>query len=164
VRVLEVILSELSFRQAVLFYPVATVLHVLEEWPSFPRWARRFASSAYSDGEYVVTHVLTILLAVATTALVGCFPRPWLVFGFFALVFGPAVSCNGLFHAGASIASRAYCPGTLTGLALYLPLSSTLIALALREGLVSGRTLLVALCFAVLVHTAEVGHNVFKRW
>ena len=162
--VLEGVFSNLSFRQAVLLYPVATALHVLEEWPGFPRWARRFAAPAYSDREYLVTHVVTVLVAVVAAGTLRAFPDPRLVWVFIAFVFGPAVFCNALFHAGASLASRAYCPGVRTGLLLYLPLSCALVALALREGLLSGRSLLVALCLAALCHAAEVGHNVFKRW
>src|SRR5215471_8578581 len=45
---------------AVWLYPVATVLHVREEWPGFPGWARRFASTRYTDREYVAVHAATI--------------------------------------------------------------------------------------------------------
>ena len=157
-------LPEPSFRQVVLLYPIATALHVLEEWPAFPRWARRFASPRYSDREYVVTHVCTLVVATVSTALVRYVPEPWIVFPFFAIVLGPAVFCNALFHAGASLHSRVYCPGTLTGVVVYLPLSCLMGVLAVREGLASGLSLVAALFLAALIHVSEVGHNVFKRW
>ena len=59
------VIGACSFRQAIVLYPIATAVHVLEEWPGFPRWARRFASSRYSDREYVITHALTMAGAVA---------------------------------------------------------------------------------------------------
>jgi Protein of unknown function with HXXEE motif len=154
----------LTFRTAVLLYPVATVVHVLEEWPRFPRWARRFASADYSDRAYVVTHVWAVTIALATAILLGIFPRPWLVVAFFAFVFGPSVTCNALFHTAATVASRTYCAGVLSGVLVYLPLSCLLAVLALREGLIGGPALAGSLAVALAFHTLEVGHNVFKRW
>jgi len=147
-----------------LLYVAATVLHVVEEWPGFPRWARRFASPRYSDGEYVFTHVATIAIAVGTAALLTAFPLPWLVFLFLALVYGPGVLCNAFFHAGATIVSRTYCPGAVTAVLLYLPLSILLLARMLQDGLLGVPALSGALALAMAVHTLEVGHNVFKRW
>lgn len=154
----------MTFRTVVLLYPLATVLHVAEEWPRFPRWARRFASPRYSDREYVITHVLTVAVALGSAVILAMSPHPWVVLGFFALVFGPAVTCNAVFHCGATVVSRAYCAGAVTGVTLYLPLSLVLATLALREGLVTGPALAAALAVAAVVHTLEVGHNVFKRW
>lgn len=50
----------MSFSQALPLVPIAVVLHILEAWPAFPRWARRFASPDYSDGDDVVTHALAV--------------------------------------------------------------------------------------------------------
>jgi Protein of unknown function with HXXEE motif len=155
---------ELTFSTAVLLFPVATTLHVLEEWPRFPHWARRFASARYSNREYVITHVLAVTTALSTAVLLWIYPLPWLVLAFFAFVFGPGVFCNALFHSAATVVSRSYCAGVLTGLFVYLPFSLLLAVLALREGLVSGLSLGAALCVALVFHTLEVGHNVFKRW
>jgi len=154
----------LAFRDALLLFPLAVLLHVLEEWPGFPAWARRFASPRYSDRAYLVTHVCAVALALATTGLLRAFPKPGLVIAFFALCFGPGVFCNALFHTGASLWSRRYCPGALTGLALYLPLSALLAALAVREGLIGVPALGCALGVAAAFHVLEVGHNVFERW
>ncbi len=157
-------LSQLAFRDAVLAFPLAVLLHVFEEWPCFPRWARRFASPRYSDRAYVVTHLFAVALALVSALVVRSLPLPWVVFAFFALIFGPGVFCNALFHLGASVATRSYCAGALTGLVLYMPLSLLLAALAVREGLMSVPALVAALCVAVVFHTLEVGHNVFARW
>lgn len=157
-------LTALSFRDAVLLFPPAVALHVFEEWPGFPAWARRFASPRYSDRAYVVTHLFAVALALASALLVRALPAPWLVFVFFAAVFGPGVLCNAVFHTGASLASRSYCPGVVTGLAVYLPLFAWLAALAVRDGLIALPVLGVALAVAAAFHTLEVGHNVFERW
>ena len=157
-------LSTATFQHAVLLYPIATALHVRDEWPRFPRWARRFASPAYSDREYVRTHVATVVLAVAGAALLWAAASPKLVFAFFAFLFGPGVFCNALFHAGASVRTRSVCPGVLSSAILYLPLAGWLAWLAVRDGLISPPVLLLALVIAAVGHVVEVGHTVFKRW
>ena len=84
----------MSFGQALVLFPLAQALHVFEEWPGLPRWARRFASSKYSDREYIITHVLAILFAIGSVLLVRTFPNRWMVFGFFAFAFGPGHACT----------------------------------------------------------------------
>ena len=157
-------LPHMSFGQAVVLFPLAVSLHVLEEWPGFPRWARRFASEKYSDREYIVTHILAIVLAVGSVVLIRAFPNNWMLFGFWAFMFGPGIVCNALFHAGATALTRTYCPGVITSLLVYVPLSALLVFLALREGLFTGTLLMAALAVAGILHAIEVGHNVFKRW
>ena len=154
----------MSFGQALVLFPLAQALHVFEEWPGFPRWARRFASPTYSDREYIITHVLAILFAIGSVLLVRTFPNRWMVFGFFAFAFGPGIFCNALFHAGATVLSRRYCPGVLSGILVYVPLSVLLAVLGVRDGLLTERSLLVALIVAAGFHTIEVGHNVFESW
>jgi uncharacterized membrane protein YoaK (UPF0700 family) len=156
--------SALPFRSAVWLYPLTTALHVVEEWPGFPVWARRFASPRYSDREYVVTHAITITLALLSAATLALVPKPALVFAFFAFVFGPGVLWNACFHLGATAGSRTYCPGAVTSAALYLPLGIWLARLAVRDGLLSPAFVATALGVALAAHMAEVGHNVFKRW
>jgi hypothetical protein len=158
-------ISHMSFGQALVLFPFAVVLHVFEEWPRFPRSARRFASAAYSDREYCVTHTLAVVFAIGAVAVVRGFPtQPIVLFGFFAIVFGPAAFCNTLFHAGATILTRTYCPGVVSGVLVYVPLSGLFVVLGLRDGLFTSRFLMAAITIAAIVHALEVGHNVFKRW
>ena len=153
-----------SFEHVVVLFPVAQALHVWEEWPGFPRWARRFASSQYSDREYVITHVAAVSTALLAVLLVRALPNPIVIFGFFALIFGPGVSWNAMFHTGAALRSRTYCPGVVTVLLVYVPLSVVLGVLAVRDGFIGAPTLAAAYALALVFHVLEVGHNVFKRW
>jgi hypothetical protein len=155
---------EVSFRSVVLLLPLATALHVLEEWPRFPRWARRFASPAYTDREYVITHLITLLGSTAVGVLLWTLLLPWLVAVFFLFWIGPGIFWNGLFHVGATVLSRSYCAGAVTGTLLYVPLSATLALLSVRENLLSPTAVFALFVLAAGVHTLEVGHNVFKRW
>lgn len=152
------------FRHAVLLLPAASLLHVLEEWPRFPRWARRHACERYTDREYAIVHAVTLVTALGSAVLLSRFSATWLLFALTALVIGPGMFWNGLFHLGATLLSRSYCAGVFTGLALYLPLCVRLGRQAVREGLISPQLLATAVVVALAVHVAEVGHNVFKRW
>lgn len=157
-------MQELSFQHAVLLFPLATLAHVYEEWPGFPRWARQFASPAYSDREYVNAHILTVAMAFAAAILTARFPHPAAIFLTFCFVLGPAGFWNGLFHTGASLLSGSFCPGAVTGLLLYVPLVLFLAVLANRDGILSSRSLIVAFLVGLAFHVFEVGHSVFKRW
>jgi hypothetical protein len=154
-----------SFTDAILLCPVAVALHVAEEWGAFPRWARRHVSAGYSDREYVVTHVLALVSAPLAVGLARAFPtQPIVSFVFFALVVGPGIFWNAWFHAGATILTRTYCPGLVTGVTVYLPLSVLVVVLAVRDGLSTPRFLFIMFGIGAVVHALEVGHNVFKRW
>jgi hypothetical protein len=153
-----------EFGTVALAIPVATVLHVVEEWPGFPRWARRFASPHYSDREYVVTHAATIAIAVTVALVLRTYPHRAVVGLAFAFVVAPACLWNACFHAAATIRSRRYCPGALTGLALYVPLFALLGVQAMRAGLLGWPALVAATVAGGAFHALEVGHTVFKRW
>lgn len=60
--------------------------------------------------------------------------------------------------------TRTYCPGVVTSIAVYLPLSMLIVALAVRDRLYTPGFLLAAFSVAAIVHLVEVGHTVFKRW
>ena len=86
------------------------------------------------------------------------------VFLFFAFVLTPASLFNTLFHAGASLLTRTYCPGVFTALFVYFPLFESLGRLAHKEGLLDVESSLAVLLIAGVFHAWEVGYNVFKLW
>ena len=153
-----------SLRQAVWLVPLAFLRHVVEEWPRFTRWAQTHASKQFTRRDYNTTHIAGVCGSLLSAALVSRFPSQWMVFAFFAFMFAPGVFFNALFHAGASILTRTYCPGAITAVLIYLPLSILLTELAYAEGLLGPFTLAAVLSIAGLFHTWEVGHNVFKAW
>ena len=157
-------LTHLSFREGVWLFPVAFVLHVREELPHFTAWARQNASQRFTQREYNVIHAAGVIVSLLSAAILWYFPNKWVVFAFFAFVFAPSAFFNTFFHAGATVISGRYCPGLLTGLTLYLPLFYFLNRLALHEGLLEFRSVLLALIIAGIFHAAEVGHNVYKAW
>ena len=158
------VLGKLTFGEAVWLFPAAFTLHVLEEWPRFTAWANRYASQGYTRHEYVMIHLAGILASVVSAALMWRFPYRALVFVFFALVFTPSVFWNAIFHAGATVVFRVYCPGVMTAVGVYPVLFYVVSRGAYREGLLSSGGWVAALVIAGVFHAWEVGHNVFKVW
>ena len=157
-------IPDLSLGQAVWLFCPAFALHVLEEWPRFTEWARRHTSSRYTQRDYNVIHAAGVAASLLAALIVWSFPNRPVIFMFFAFVFAPGVLFNAVFHVGASVLTRSYCPGMITAVVIYLPLFALITDLAYKEGLLGFGSLLVTLVIAGIFHTWEVGHNVFKAW
>jgi hypothetical protein len=71
---------------------------------------------------------------------------------------------NIFFHAGATAAFGAYCPGLLTALTVYPSLFYFISRLAFSEGLLTNRLGWISFVIAGVVHAADVSRNVFKAW
>jgi len=153
-----------TFRQAVWLFPPAFILHVVEEWPQFTRWAQTYASGQFTRRDYNAIHVAGVFASVLGATLVWLFPNPAVVLLFSTFLFAPSACFNALFHAGASLLTQTYCPGVVTAILIYLPLFILLIERAYAERLLTPLTLAASLLVAGLFHTWEVGHNVFKAW
>jgi len=158
------ILSRVTFRDAIWLFPPAFTLHVLEEWPRFTGWAKRYASPLFTQRDYNTIHVAGIIASLLFTLIVWRFPNRAVVFVFFAFVFAPSLFFNTLFHAGATVVTHEYCPGVITAVTLYLPIFFLVSSAAWRENLLDLRKLIVVLIVAGSFHLWEVGHNVFKAW
>ena len=157
-------IPSLSFGQAVWLFCPAFALHVLEEWPRFTGWARRHASPEFAQRDYKVIHAAGVAASLLAALIVWHFPNRPVIFIFFAFVFAPSVLFTTIFHVGASVLTRSYCPVMITAVVVYLPLFALITDLAHREGLLGIGSLLVTLLIAGVFHTWEVGHNVFKAW
>jgi hypothetical protein len=122
------------------FFPVAIILHNLEEAIWLPGWAKRtgFWRTPVSPGAFRFAAAILTVLAVAVTWLStksgGQAFWTYLMFGYMT-----AMLANAVFpHVAMSIAVRGYMPGTATAVALNLPVLSFLTASALAERQVSG--------------------------
>ncbi len=153
-----------TFDRAVWLFCPAFVLHVLEEWPRFAAWARRYASARFTSREYIRIHTAGIAVSMVAPAIVSRFPDPPVIFIFFSFVFLPAVLMNAFFHIGASFVTRTYCPGVLTACAIYLPLFAIVTTLAHQEHILTAATFGLSCAISAGFHFWEVGHNVFKAW
>lgn len=115
-------LRSLSLREGFWLFPLAFTLHVLEEWPLFTAWVKRYASESFTRRDYKAIHTAGVILSLLSAGVIWLFPNRWMVFVFFAFVLAPAALFNSLFHHGATAVSGVYCPGLLTEIVSYLSL------------------------------------------
>jgi uncharacterized protein with HXXEE motif len=156
--------SAFQFHRLVWLFPLAYVLHVLEELPRFTAWAIRYASPSFTMRDYLTVHVTGIAVAVAAPFIISYFSNRYVVLFFFAFVFTPAALLNILFHAGATVVFGVYCPGLITASTVYPTVWFLVTRSALREKLLSLPLAIVSIPVAGLFHLADVSHNVFKAW
>jgi hypothetical protein len=127
----------------------AIASHLFEEfvWPGgFAQWYR-----AYPPG-YAATVSARFLVAVNAVFIGLAFLPPLLGktprgFAYWAVVAAIAAA-NGLFHLRATIRTRRYSPGLVTGIGLYLPLAIVGITMLLRLELLGFVTLIQAVLIA----------------
>jgi len=119
-------------RTLALAMPVVFVLHVVEEAPLFVTWFNSRVTPQISQGSFltvnaiafVITLGIAISISASRTPLQGLVGVAWVSFLMLA---------NGLFHLVATVAHGRYCPGVITGLFLYLPLSLLFLRGVARE-------------------------------
>jgi hypothetical protein len=123
--------------------------HIVEEflWPGgFARWYR-----TYPPGSEVV--VTTRFLVLVNAVFVALAVVPLLpgssarAFGYWFVVAAIA-GANGLFHLRATLRTRTYSPGVVTGVILYIPLAVAGGVYLLRAGLVSPVTAIQGVAIA----------------
>lgn len=154
----------MNFRQTVWLFPLAYVLHVLEEFPQFTNWAKSYATPRFTMRHYLMIHLIGIVVALLASLLIWFFPNRIVIFLFFTIVFTPAVCFNVLFHAGATAVFGVYCPGLITALLLYPPLFIAVSRRAISERLLTSQAALISFVIAGLFHAADVSRNVFQLW
>jgi hypothetical protein len=101
----------------------AAMLHMLEEFVypgGFVPWYRRYRV----DASRITTRFLVIINGAL---LVGCMEIGLLQHKaagvIYWLAIGAVLCSNGIWHAWASYKSRAYSPGVITGMAIYVPMT-----------------------------------------
>jgi len=119
-------------RKLAIALPIVFALHVIEEAPGFVDWFNALvtppitqqAFNSVNAAGFAITLIVSVVLAASrdpAAALVGV---AWV--GFLMLA-------NGLFHVVATVARGHYCPGVVTGVLLYLPLSVLFVRMAIKE-------------------------------
>lgn len=135
----------------------AAAIHVVEEFgypggflETMRRFSARFAP-AVTARLAVVVNGLFLLLCV-TGAIVGD-RSPFLDLSIASLLF-----FNTLMHIGGSIRARGYAPGLVSGILLYLPLSSYAVYLLITSGRLTFTESIVAGLLGVLYQAVPLGY------
>ncbi len=125
---------------------VAACLHIVEEFlfpGGFPAWYRRWRgadSTSVTPRFLVIINGLMLFGAVEVALVARSGQDLWWWFGLAGVLAG-----NGLWHGYASMRSRSYSPGTVTGLLLYVPATVYGLVHYLGTGRVSAPAALVAI-------------------
>ena len=128
-------------------FPASYLVHILEEyWGGFPAWIARFWGVESSLSNFLSWNVGALLMMAVGVALVlKTKSYRWLLVG-----FGTVVLINGLVHAGASLVTKSYSPGLVSGLLLFVPLGVVTLVRARRY--VNRRTLRAGIIVGILMH------------
>jgi uncharacterized protein with HXXEE motif len=149
--------------RAALTFVGAFALHVLEEAPGFTAWARRHACERYTQRDFVRNNTLGLgITGAATYVLARSSRRRGGVFlVYYSTIFTQQALFNTIFHAGTTVAWRAYSPGLITSLTLFLPLWLRTTHLALDDGLITRRRAVLASALGGAIHAGAVAQQVF---
>jgi len=136
-------------------FPVAVAVHNLEEAIWLPRWSvesagrwhRPVSAVAFRFAASVLTALVFVIAVWAQAGGVGSLGHYLLV------AYAVAQALNVVLpHAIATVATRTYAPGLLSGLFLVLPTAIGLVAHSLAEGqLKPGRVVVTSVGFILLV-------------
>jgi hypothetical protein len=110
--------------------PAAFVLHILEEWfGGFPEWIGRIAGAPLPRAMFVVVNAIAMLAAVlAVRAAARREADGWVGIAVAAVFF-----VNAFAHVFGTVITRAYSPGLVTGLVLYLPIGGLVLLRAATQ-------------------------------
>ncbi|MEX0787693.1 MAG: HXXEE domain-containing protein [Anaerolineales bacterium] len=103
-------------------FPVTYLAHILEEalmGDRFSFWARRITGREMSRRAFLTLNGL--LLAAMTGGILLIRARQWV---WLVPALGILVAVNGFGHLIGAISSRAYAPGLITGVVMWIPLGS----------------------------------------
>ena len=156
-------ISVLPFGWLVWFAALAFVLHVAEEWlGGFTEWVQGQVNPHYTQTHYRRIHVAGMVVGLLGAGVLTIYPNTVLLVIYFATIATPWFVWNSMFHVGATVRWRRYCPGVVTAVVVYMPFSIVLVASVIREHLVPGRWLVLAAGIGLVIHALEVRKNVFR--
>jgi hypothetical protein len=110
-----------------------------------------------SPTAFAITNAIYLSLVVGAAVL--CASRSAYTLGLSAIAF---LLSNAVFHIGATLLTGVYSPGTITAVALYVPLTTAALRCAHREGLLSAPRCSAALALGVVLANAPL--RIMQRW
>jgi hypothetical protein len=108
------------FGWPILLAPVIFVAHFLEEGPGFVTWFNAHVPNGITESLFWTVNVTALAITVGVVALEWLAPSG---FSSMAVVawFTFLMAANAVLHIVGAIADRAYMPGLVTAILLYLP-------------------------------------------
>ena len=109
----------------ILLAPVIFICHFLEESPTFVLWFNSHVTRGITPGLFWRVN-LTALLITAFVVMMEWVSRSALSLVLVVAWFGFLMFANAIFHIAGAFVDRAYVPGLVTAVLLYLPYYSWL--------------------------------------
>lgn len=136
------------------WFPATYVVHATEEYccgDTFPVWISRLAGVDFTATAFLWLNGIALAAMVAAAWLAGAHePRRWLV-----VTLATIVVINGLAHAVASVVTRTYSPGVVSGTIVWLPLGAVTLRRGARE--LPRRAIAGGIALGVLAHAVVSG-------
>ena len=138
-----------TLRALLLAAPLVFIAHFLEEGPGFVVWFNAHVSRGITEAVFwavnytglAITLAVVMLEWLSGTAVSALLVVAWLSF----LMAG-----NALLHIGGALADRAYVPGLVTAVLLYVPFYALVVARLLRMHRVSRAAIAVTAIAAAI--------------
>jgi hypothetical protein len=131
------------WRAWVWLFPATYLVHIVEEFlaaEGFPAWVSRHAGFDVTVTEFLLVNAVALALMSICSVLVLRRPS----FLWLGVTVGAIAEVNGALHLAASLVTRSYSPGVVSGTVLWIPLG----ALAIYVG---GRFLRPRIFWAAVV-------------
>lgn len=131
------------------------ILHIAEEFMSFPAWATRHFG-ATSRAWYVYSHIALIAMALPICHWAQhAPPQTW--GSLLGTAFMWTLVLNAVFHVVTTLHFREYSPGVVTGVFLFFPAAIYIFYVTVQKQLLTPLQIAIAMCIATLVQVAVVG-------
>jgi uncharacterized membrane protein HdeD (DUF308 family) len=132
-------------------FPLTYLVHIAEEyWGGFPVWIARFWGVESSSANFLSWNGgALVMMCVGVALVLATKSYRWLL-----VSFGTALLINGAVHTVASVVTRSYSPGLVSGLLFFIPLGLFTLRRARRQ--VNARTLRAGVVVGVVMHAAVV--------
>ena len=119
-----------------VFFPMGITLHNLEEALWLPGWSQQAGRfhKPVEQSEFLFAVIVVTLLAYLSTFIAVAAPSLWLGRQVFFGFLGAMILNAFVPHLAAALLLRRYAPGLLTGLALLVPINSTILFQAIAAG------------------------------
>jgi hypothetical protein len=119
-------------RTLAMAMPFVFVAHVCEEAPFFVAWFNSLVTQGITQQLFLSVNAACLVITVFVAAIVGTDNER--LSGLLGVVWiGFLMLANAIFHIIGTVALGRYCPGVITAMLLYLPLSLLFLAAVVRE-------------------------------
>ncbi|WP_431029862.1 HXXEE domain-containing protein [Lysinibacillus sp. LZ02] len=136
----------IKLEASIVFFCLAITLHNLEEAIWLPKWSQQVSKfqKPVTTSEFHFAVIVITALAYLSAFIYMNFPDfqlgKWLFIGFLS-----SMVLNAIFpHLLATIATKTYAPGLITGLLLNIPINSFILYQMFQQGVMTWRELIVS--------------------